>query len=606
MAIVWILCKQTGTIFRQESIFKDVTELKFGRIKLAAAVFTAAAVLAGCGGSSLEAPYPAPEWALEIATPSTSDMEIVQSAVKVDVYYDNTESMYGFASDGTGGSEGSNVVRMVTALRDVIHQYTNTTTYTLTGSTLSWTPFDGDLRTSMADYQGFYTVNGSFAAGTGPLQMLYYEEAVLDPTAINVVITDLAEQNVDCSELAAKINEHILSQDGYSAVLIGIMGDFNGTKYISEIDKVTTRMPGTEVNGRVPIYMLLTGPDKALDTYVDNLLSAFHNYELAENDDYYVARYHAGNSARVLSQSDIISVGAAKEQDGMKKSDWQTAEINENLSMVNIDAAHLDTLIQTDGYLNMFAYRYDTDANGINTNRITLNYFLPIERTDGLDLPIQLKVYETEEQAATTQVNELYSTKDRIRYSELVVGEDAASAAEMMENDAAVTDAFEITEKESVTVAGWKDIKQISRDKDMTISLEVIPAGTPVYDMVLQADGRDAEDLYASVDLGLAAETDLLHIQIEFSKDPEEREGSTVLLSIPVYAMAESVQELPAWISEWDSAGSGDYIYHTLGLENFYRTLFGLNVTGDADYDRALREVKIADVLTCVTDLPTS
>ena len=157
---------------------------------------------------------------------------------------------------------------------------------------------------------------------------------------------------------------------------------------------------------------------------------------------------------------------------------------------------------------------------------------------------------------------------------------------------------------EAKGLAGWQDVRQITRDKDMTISVETIEAGTPVYDMVMEPDGRDPGDYYEGTDMGLAAESDLLHITIEFSTEPEERMGDTILLNIPVYAMAESVENLPDWITAWDSAGTQDYIYHTFGLENFFRTLFGLNVIGDEAYNQALREVKIADITTCVTGLP--
>ena len=563
----------------------------------------AAVTLAGCGGASLERPYQAPAWALAVASPALTDMESVTSTAKVDVYYDNTQSMYGFAAGGT-------MVRAVAALRDVVNQYANTTTYTLNGTaggTLQWMPFEGDIHTAMADYAGFYTVGkGSFAAGTGPLQMLYYDEATLDPTAINVVITDLAEQNVDTSELASKINENILSQEGYSAALIGIQGDFNGTKYVSDLDAIN-EMNGVEFNGKVPIYILLTGRDAALDTYVNNLVTAFNNYELVENTDYFVARYHAGNSARVLQHGDILTVGPAVEQEGMRKDDWDTAVINQNLGLAEIDAAHLDTLIQTSDYLDMFAYEYDREVNGINAGRITLNYFLPIQRTDGLTLPVDVKVYDEAEDVTTSQLQALYDTKERIRYSELVQApEEYETAADWTAADPSVTDAWEVTNEEGEVTAvwGWQDMRQITRDKDLSISYEIIPAGTPVYDMQMQPDGREVGDYYEGADMGLAAETELLHITLEFTRDPEERRGETVMLNIPVYGMAQSVENLPDWITAWDSAGTQDYITHTFGLENFFRTLFGLNVVGDAEYDRALREVKIADVLTCVTGLP--
>lgn len=576
------------------------------RMKQLLACLLAGAVtlsLAGCkGAAKVSAPYDLPDWALQIAEPELTDMETVNSAAKVDIYYDNTQSMYGFAAGGT-------MVRAVAALRDIGNMYSNTTTYTLNGvdGVLRWMPFEGSLHSAMADFEGFYTVGkGSFAAGTGPLQMLYYEDSTLDPAAINVVITDLAEQNVDTTDLASKINEHILSQDGYSAALIGILGDFSGKKYVSDLDAIN-QMNGVEVQGKVPIYILITGRDAALETYVNKLTETFRGYELTENVDFFVARYHAGNSARVLQQEDILCVGPAAEQDGMKKKDWETAQINENLGLSEIDSTHMDTLVNTDHYLNMFGYAFDNDANGINTGRTTLNYFVPISRTDGIDLPVQYKIYTEDEKASTSQLQALYDDKERIRYSELVTGDprEDGTAEEWMARSGDITGAYAVLDKEGEPAAlvGWKNIRQITYDKDMTITAEWIERGTPVYDMVMEADGRDAGDYYAGEDMGLAADSDLLHLTIEFSRKPEERGSSTVLVRIPIYAMAESVENLPEWIVQWDSAGTQDYIYHTFGLENFFRTLFGLNVTGDADYNRALREVKVADILTCVTGL---
>lgn len=578
-----------------------------------AVLLTTALLLASCG-ASVEAPYPAPQWALDVATPKMVDVATVESTAKVDVYYDNTQSMYGFIK------EGGNVVRVATALRDVTNQYSNGTIYTLQSDgagSLAWAPLEEDLRNALADWEGFYTVGKGSLNGIGPLQRLYYGDAAIDPKAINVVVTDLAEQNVDSGDLAARINELVLSQEGYSAVLIGIKGEFNGKKYVEDLNEIN-EMPGEQVQGRVPLYILITGPDASLDIYLENLLKCFDNYSLTESQsddmadgDYVVARYFAGNGARVLSKDDILTVQPAKEQDGMRRDDWQTAAINENLMLREIDAAHLDTLIDTDGYLNIFTYEYDNQVNDANPKRILLNYFLPVERTDGVDRPIELHVYETDDQAPTTQLEPLYATKERVRYAELVEEEDYeeyGSAGGLLDEKPEFSDVYELRndDNELTGLYGWRDIRQISRDKDVQVKYEMVSAGQPVYDMLMELDGRDLDDIYPGTPLDLPADKDLLHISIEYSIEPEEREGSTSLLYIPVYAMAEQVENIPSWIETWDSATSSDYVYHTFGLENFFRTLFGLNVTGDPEFDRALREVKIADLLTCVTNLPTA
>ena len=132
-------------------------------LSIAAALAVGLCVTA-CGAQA-DGPYRLPDWAGPIVEPELEDMENVYATDKVDVYYDNTQSMYGFAGGGT-------MVRAVAALRDVVNQYSNTTTYTLGGApdgTLQWMPFTGDLHSSLVDYAGFYTVGkGSFASGTGP------------------------------------------------------------------------------------------------------------------------------------------------------------------------------------------------------------------------------------------------------------------------------------------------------------------------------------------------------------------------------------------------------------------------------------------------------
>ena len=118
---------------------------KKGWIRAGAAAL-AAMMLVSCS-ELVEPPYQLPQWASAIVEPEQTDVETVEATAKVDVYYDNTQSMYGFATGGT-------MVRAVAALRDVVNQYKNTTTYTLGGSSggyLQWMPFTGDIYTSMVD-----------------------------------------------------------------------------------------------------------------------------------------------------------------------------------------------------------------------------------------------------------------------------------------------------------------------------------------------------------------------------------------------------------------------------------------------------------------------
>ena len=82
--------------------------------------------------------------------------------------------------------------------------------------------------------------------------------------------------------------------------------------------------------------------------------------------------------------------------------------------------------------------------------------------------------------------------------------------------------------------------------------------------------------------------------------------GSTIVFNLPIYAVSLTAQDmdLPAWVEEFDSGETKDYVGRTYNLDVFYKTLFGLTNRDNPEWMRAQREVKIADLTVAVTDLP--
>ena len=87
---------------------------------------------------------------------------------------------------------------------------------------------------------------------------------------------------------------------------------------------------------------------------------------------------------------------------------------------------------------------------------------------------------------------------------------------------------------------------------------------------------------------------------------PPAMAGSTIVFNLPIYAVSLTAQDmdLPAWVEEFDSGETKDYVGRTYNLDVFYKTLFGLTNRDNPEWMRAQREVKIADLTVAVTDLP--
>lgn len=187
--------------------------------------------------------------------------ELPANSVKANLYFDNTQSMYGYIN------AASNFAVACGDLIETVKGYANYSMNALVRKDdgfLGW----GNVDISNFRSKDFYTFNkGSFnnAAGEyGPLGLLFKNaNSPVNFDELNVFITDLAEQQLNNKELAQRINEVLTENDNRSAALYYINSNFSGLASVpvpSSVVSGQVRMTDENYTGTRPFYCLIVGP----------------------------------------------------------------------------------------------------------------------------------------------------------------------------------------------------------------------------------------------------------------------------------------------------------------------------------------------------------
>ena len=186
--------------------------------------------------------------------------ELPANSVKANLYFDNTQSMYGYIN------AASNFAVACGDLIETVKGYANYSMNALVrkdNGFLGW----GNVDISNFRSKDFYTFNkGSFnnAAGEyGPLGLLFKNaNSPVNFDELNVFITDLAEQQLNNKELAQRINEVLTENDNRSAALYYINSNFSGLASVpvpSSVVSGQVRMTDENYTGTRPFYCLIVG-----------------------------------------------------------------------------------------------------------------------------------------------------------------------------------------------------------------------------------------------------------------------------------------------------------------------------------------------------------
>lgn len=600
--------------------------------------------LCSCSNSSRQngdtVSYPIPSWIADRKTNSISATE--SNAVNVNFYYDNTTSMYPFVcnADGESNVDGKAtvsgpLVNWISAIREII-QTTDGTVYTLQADKndeLTWNEYPNDIHNNFSN-KNFYTFHSQLPkdgdADVGPLAQLYYENA-MDPSAVNIVLTDLAEQSVNNTELAACINRTILSQEGYGAAIIAVQCAFNGVASVPNPAMVSNLLTDT-VHDERPLYMILTGPDTQLRSIYDTLINGMEQHGMHEGDDFYTY-FQSGDAAiNGVKDSDIvIPPELAERSDNSFKRYFENSVFYDNLSLEQLSKGEVSELFGSEEYLkesiNVFRYQKPKSSN-----RMVLNYYIPLNDYEKFgDSYVWRLAYDIDEEQKNTdnaEASALLEGKDYLKYDYIVpieveVEESADTSDEentrenrRKKNRTSTQTVYEwyCDQGNEATLKNFNDSFTVSYEQiDFESDEDHILLGADIYDKNgehVVTDGTagrgvKAYELDASDEIDLSAADHWIHITVEGTGTYE---SSTVAFDLPIYAYVTSETQMPAWVSELNAtatdSGSSSYYTHTFNLTGFYSTLFGVNTQNSESLYQAQREVKIADIVTVITDLP--
>lgn len=238
----------------------------------------------GCGPGADSEPVSEEVIALEN---TIKKAELPANSVKANLYFDNTQSMYGYIN------AASNFAVACGDLIETVKGYANYSMNALVrkdNGFLGW----GNVDISNFRSKDFYTFNkGSFnnAAGEyGPLGLLFKNaNSPVNFDELNVFITDLAEQQLNNKELAQRINEVLTENDNRSAALYYINSNFSGLASVpvpSSVVSGQVRMTDENYTGTRPFYCLIVGPTSEVVNICNVLNDSLKGSDLQSGRDF--------------------------------------------------------------------------------------------------------------------------------------------------------------------------------------------------------------------------------------------------------------------------------------------------------------------------------
>lgn len=265
----------------------------------------AAMCLAGCGAkedSKKTTPPDLPpsfKYLLEEDEQDSSNISFDSTVVPVKVYFDNTGSMEGFTIDKDGKRIPCSLYsKLMRCLRDMGRMQT-IEYYVLGVNEQDWVLYEESI------YDNFYTEGFHVwwkSGQPGPLSKLYMNERINDQ-CINIVLTDLAEQYLNNTQLAEQIQK-LCNEKDCEADLYAFKFDFNGPTQVPN-PNAASGMLEQMVNDERPYYMIITGKSDYMQKYRNELKTLFKDAGMKEGEDYFWATNHSAVQNESITFADI-------------------------------------------------------------------------------------------------------------------------------------------------------------------------------------------------------------------------------------------------------------------------------------------------------------
>lgn len=225
----------------------------------------------------------------------------VEAVLPVKVFMDNTGSMKGYTYNESGKSNSPckdyrilmRVIRDMGRMQDAKY-------YVLDGESKDWILYEDDFYENFSRKDLY--INWPYKKG--PLTKLYMKKK-LDSRSINIVFSDLAEQNLNNTALAENIQE-MCNESDCEVDLYAFKFNFNGETQVPDPSASSKMLEKKIDNEKKPFYMIISGPSDMMDQYRQGLRMLLENEDLKVNKDYFIA------SSKISLDQNKISLDQVK------------------------------------------------------------------------------------------------------------------------------------------------------------------------------------------------------------------------------------------------------------------------------------------------------
>lgn len=450
----------------------------------------------------------------------------------VRIYMDNTGSMQAFIFDETMKCQADpKFVRLMRAFRDMERIFSETSYYTIhqnehTDEIRDWLEYEGSVYQDFEKPEFYFSWKNNDKDGNnnGPLSLLYLDKGNLDPKCINIVMTDLAEQNVNNTQLAHQVHQ-MCSENRCDAYMLAFQFDYHGNAEVADPDRLN-EIISKRIDGPRPYYVIFTGPSQVMDRYMEQFLTSLESLDLKEGTDFYLAESKLEWDESILNKEEILFQNTASYDD--IKQEIETGEISE-LSKNISSYEEPKTLFDEESDDGLFAFYYHKEKSlSKKQNDWRLNFQIPLSN-QGKNTAIQYNI----DQAYYILVPETNEEPDK-----------EAEESHADDSDTKET-GLEISETKTAGLK-WKQIEK----PIFTEEIQIIPD-----------NNTDGSRKACSVKLS--------------GKPDKDLESDALLMILTITQEEESLYEEPDWVDSFDTGWGDDYFQRTYNLSGFYDVMFG-------------------------------
>lgn len=479
----------------------------------------------------------------------------------VSFYVDNTGSMERFVYTEEGKYEVDPMyVHFMRSLRDLGRIYDSTyyviqeENQTADGEKKKvrvWKEYEGSVFDNFTTKEFYYSWRkDGYDDINGPLSKLYFEDQSMDNDCINVVLTDLAEQNVNNTQLAEEIQK-LCENHQCEAYLFAFKFQYIGNAEVPNPGMVSTTIKG-RVDGPRPYYVIVTGPKNYMGQFIKNMKEGLKAEQLIEGVNYYSADNHIELNQSVLSADEVIVVPTADYEQAKEEIKTGITKLSRNV----VRNENPDNWFSDGGQRELLAFQYEK-TKGIpkKNSEWWLDMYFPLNDSQNQDISYECRV-------RTFHVEEPESDKDAAE------GESADETDETIDENA---DGIEETAPEE----NWVE--------------ETVPSVTAKVELVTEYPEQQEESPMA------------YHMKLTGAGGKDAPYEQTLAI-VTIMRSEARTYEVPAWVQEFDTGTSDDYFQRTYNLEVFYDVLFGYKHKRLEDGTMVFQS-KYAEIPVIITDI---